>query len=73
MKDVKEFLENKSVNMLDDSELCECIDYAPDWEFCEMYGLLDEISKRSNTDFIVNDEFNDSLVYDAMEKLGYRL
>ena len=32
---------------LSDDELCECIEDAPDWEICEIYGLLDELADRA--------------------------
>ena len=32
---------------LSDDELCECIEDAPDWEICEIYGLLAEVCKRA--------------------------
>ena len=35
------------VNNLNNAELCECIEDAPDWEICEIYGLLAEACKRA--------------------------
>lgn len=67
----KHYIDRKyTVNILTDDELCECIENSPDWEFCEMYGLLDELSIRTNINFIVNEEFEENLVYSAMEQLG---
>lgn len=36
-----------TVNNLSDDELCECIEDAPDWEICEIYGLLEEACERA--------------------------
>ena len=70
MKDVKEFLESKyTVNALDNAELCECIEDAPDWEVCEMYGLLDELADRADMDFDYDSDHWESDIDKAIEKL----
>lgn len=56
--------------ILDNESLEHIIEIANDWEFCEMHGLLDELSERTNTEFL-NDkgEFDESLVDEALTRL----
>lgn len=67
------FKYNVPMYILDDKTLAHIIEISPDWEFCVINGLLDELSYRTDRGFIKNDEFNENLVYDAMEQLGYYL
>lgn len=61
------------IGLIEDTELCELIDNAPDWEFCWIHGLLEELTYRTGIDFVDHNsgEFDDALVYEAMAKLGY--
>ena len=61
---------NYSVPMyiFDNKTLEHIIDIAPDWEFCEIHGFLDELSERTNSFFINNEgEFDDTLVYETLK------
>lgn len=64
------FKYNVPMYILDDKTLAHIIDISSDWEFCEMYGFLDELSERTNTEFINDhDEFDETLVYDVLTYL----
>lgn len=54
---------------LSDDELCECIEAAPDWEFCEMYGLLDELAERAEIDLDYKSDHWESDIDKGIEKL----
>lgn len=54
---------------LSDDELCECIEDAPDWEICEIYGLLDELADRADTTFDYNSDSWESDVLEAIKLL----
>ena len=54
---------------LDDDVLCDLIDAAPDWEFCEIYGLLDELADRADVDFDYDGDTWESDIDKAIEKL----
>ena len=55
--------------ILSDDELCECIEDSPDWEFCEMYGLLDELVERAEIDLNYSSDHWESDIDKAIEKL----
>ena len=57
------------VNNLNNAELCECIEDAPDWEICEIYGLLDELADRADTTFDYNSDSWESDVLEAIKLL----
>lgn len=66
----KQYIDRKyTVNALDDTELCDCIEDAPDWEVCEMYGLLDELADRADVDFDYDGDTWESDIDKAIEKL----
>lgn len=59
-----------TANILSDDELCECIEDAPDWEFCEIYGLLDELADRAEIDFDYKSDHWESDIDKAIEVLS---
>jgi len=66
----KQYIDRKyTVNILSDDELCECIEDAPDWEVCEIYGLLDELADRANVTFDYSSDSWENDVFEAIEAL----
>lgn len=66
----KQYIDRKyTVNVLDDTELCDCIEDAPDWEICEIYGLLDELADRADVEFDYDGDTWESDIDKAIEKL----
>lgn len=60
-----------AMNLTDDT-LCECIEDAPDWELCEMYGLLDELVERAEINLDYKSDYWESDIDKAIEKLRGR-
>ena len=60
---------NYTVNILSNDELCECIENAPDWELCEIYGLLEELADRAETEINYESDHWESDIDKAIEKL----
>lgn len=58
-----------TATILSDDELCECIEDAPDWEVCEIYGLLDELAERAEIDFDYKSDHWESDIDKAIEVL----
>lgn len=58
-----------TATILSDDELCECIEDAPDWEDCEIYGLLDELAERAGIDFDYKSDHWESDIDKAFEVL----
>jgi hypothetical protein len=59
-----------TATILSDDELCECIEDAPDWEVCEIYGLLDELAERAEIDFDYKSDHWESDIDKAIEVLS---
>lgn len=58
-----------ATDYLDDDVLCDLIDTASDWEFCEVHGLLDELSDRADVKFDYDGDTWESDIDKAIEKL----
>ena len=68
----KQYIDRKyTVNNLSDNELCECIEDAPDWEICEIYGLLDELAYRADMTLDYDGDAWESDIDKAIEKLRH--
>lgn len=58
---------------LDDDVLCDLIDTATDWEFCEIHGLLDELADRAEIDFDYKSDHWETDIDKAIEKLRHSI
>lgn len=66
----KQYIDRKyTVNILSDDELCDCIEDAPDWEVCEIYGLLDELADRAEIELDYESDHWEIDIDKAIEKL----
>ena len=63
------YFNSSATYYLYDDVLCDLIDTASDWEFCEIHGLLDELADRADMTFNYDGDAWESDIDKAIEKL----
>ena len=65
------YFSSNATYYLDDDVLCDLIDTASNWEFCEIHGLLDELADRAEIEFDYESDHWESDIDKAIEKIRY--
>lgn len=63
------YFNSSTTYYLYDDVLCDLIDAASDWEFCEIHGLLDELEDRAEIELDYESDHWESDIDKAIEKL----